>query len=283
MIKHILLTLMISVITIASSTIFSSPAFAQIATGDLGEAGDSSEENAEELFSSEPAVTPPQDNTASSQVERSEESVPSKSKNDVTDLSRIEPLTDIAVIQRRFLPKTGRFEFFAAGTMILNDAFFLNIGAGARLAYYFRERYGVEFIGTYLSVSERQVTSDLFSKYGVQTTSFITPKSYLGADFRWVPVYGKMTLLNRKITPFDLYFSLGAGMTSTNTGASEPTLHAGAGQVFAISKSMAFRWDFSWNTFAAASAVAGGSERSVYNNLFLTMGMSFFFPEATYR
>jgi outer membrane beta-barrel protein len=134
----------------------------------------------------------------------------------------------------------------------------------------------------FLTTAERQVTTDLGNK-DVQTKSFVTPKSYIGADFKWVPIYGKMAWRNRKITPFDLYFSIGGGTTSTNQGTSEPTFHLGTGQIFALSKSTAFRWDFSWHAFQSKAGSGTTQSSSNFNNLFITVGMSFFFPEATYR
>jgi outer membrane beta-barrel protein len=133
------------------------------------------------------------------------------------------------------------------------------------------------------ATGEKQVTHDLRERRGVVTTNFVSPTSFYGVDVKWVPVYGKLSFVNRKITPFDLYFSAGGGVTATNQGGSEPTVHFGTGQIFALSKSAAFRWDFSWNFYNASSGVAGAKQNSLYNNLFLTVGASFFFPEATYR
>jgi len=209
---------------------------------------------------------------------------PSSDIRDVSDLVQLSPFKDVAVISRRFLPKTGRFEIFGGPTAVLNDAFFLNFGVSGRFAYYLQERYGLEFVAMQLTVSERQVTTDLREKRGVTTTSLVAPKNFFGLDFKWTPIYGKMTWLNRKITPFDLYFSIGAGSTSTNQGGNEPTIHLGTGQVFALTKSFALRWDFSWNFYQAKSNVSGAAGgTSQYNNIFLTLGASFFFPEATYR
>ena len=197
----------------------------------------------------------------------------------VSDLGKLSEFDDIAVIQERYLPKTGRFEAYIAPTMVLNDAFFLNYGGNARISYSFQERYSVEFVGFLLATTKRQVTTGLEAR-GVTTTSLVTPKSYLGLDFKWTPVYGKMAF-NDKIVPFDLYFSLGAGATGTLQGSSEPTLHFGTGQIFARTKNTAYRWDFSWNMFT--SQPVGQTSRSYYNTLFISVGMSFLFPEATYR
>ena len=202
---------------------------------------------------------------------------------DVSDLASLSEFKDIAVIQKRFLPKTGRFEGFGGLGGILNDKFFNSIGANVRLAYYFNERWAVEGLGMFFATGERTVTADLREKRGVVTTNFVSPKSFYGIDVKWTPVYGKVSFVNRKITPFDLYFSAGGGMTSTNQGRSEPTFHVGTGQIFALSKSAAFRWDFSWNFYNASSGVAGAKQNSLYNNLMITLGASFFFPEATYR
>jgi outer membrane beta-barrel protein len=203
--------------------------------------------------------------------------------NNVSDLGKLSEFSDVAVIQRRFLPRTGRFEIFGGPNLILNDAFFTSLGLSTRAAYYFQERYGLEFVGQFSSTSERAVTKDLRDLRGVTTTSLITPRNYFGLDFKWTPIYGKMTWFNRRITPFDLYFSVGAGSTTTNQGDSAPTLHLATGQAFALTKGMAFRWDFSWNFFNATSKVSGSSGASIYNNLFIMIGMSFFIPEATYR
>ncbi|MDZ4083016.1 MAG: outer membrane beta-barrel domain-containing protein [Bdellovibrionales bacterium] len=201
----------------------------------------------------------------------------------VSDLSSLSEFKDIAVIQKRFLPKTQRFEGFGGLNGILNDKFFSSIGFNGRLGYHFTERLGIELLVMLLATGERDVTKNLRERRGVVTTNFVSPQNYYGADIRWTPVYGKMSFLNNKITTFDLYFSAGAGITNTNQGGSEPTIHLGTGQVFAITKSAAFRWDFSWNFYNAKSGVAGAQQNSLYNNLFLTLGASFFFPEATYR
>lgn len=203
---------------------------------------------------------------------------------EISDLGKLAPFKDIAVIQKRFLPKTGRFELFGALGGTLNDAFFIDATVNGRIGYYFRERYGVELTGLFISTSTRTVTDNL-AKRGVTTNSLITPKSFYGIDFKYTPIYGKMAFGNKKLTPFDMYFSAGLGQTTTNNGNS-PTLHLGTGQIFAMSKAFALRWDFSWNFYQATTYLdtkqtVGSS--AMFNNLFVLLGASWFFPEATYR
>lgn len=210
-----------------------------------------------------------------------------KARPDLTSLSELgtlAPFEDIAVIQRRFLPKTGRFEASAAGLTGLNNPFFSTFGLGARFGYYFREKYGVEVIYDYLATAKRDVTKNLRNKRQIETSSFVSPEEFFGAAFKWNPFYGKMTFLNSLIVPFDISFHLGAGMTKTNAGRQEFTFLIGTSQVYALSKSWAFRWDLRWNFYQAQSIQENGTTRKgSQDDLTLTVGMSFFFPEATYR
>ena len=201
---------------------------------------------------------------------------------EVSDLSKLQPFKDVAVIQKRFLPKSKRFEFYIGPAFNLNDAFFFSVGADARFGFYFSERYGLEFTAIYLSTTSRQVTDNLQSR-GVSTRSFVSPQGYYGVDFKWVPSYGKMTWANRRITPFDLYFLFGAGMTPTNQSKTEATGHLATGQIFALSKSSAVRWDLSWFMLTSTSEVDKSGNRSLYHNVLFSLGWSGFFPEATYR
>lgn len=199
------------------------------------------------------------------------------------ELSTLAPFSDVAVIQRRFLPKTGRFEL--SGTVLtgLNNPFYNNLGATVRGAYYIREKYGVELMYFYLGNTERAITTDLKKNVSIKADSLVTPKSFMGAAFKWNPIYGKITFLNSRIVPFDINFNLGGGLTEVGAGQKETTIHFGTSQVFALSKGMAFRWDFTWNFYQASVDDNGTKKRSSQDDLFLGLGMSFYFPEATYR
>jgi len=211
----------------------------------------------------------------------------------IEDLKILESFDDIAVIQRRYLPKSGRFEFYIAGGTNLNDAFFVGNGVQARFGYYLTERWGLEGVYSLFSNSDREVTKEL-SERGVDTQGQVATDSFYGLDLKWTPIYGKYSYFNEKIVPFDLYFSLGLGITDPRRGKQSKevtvefedpgkplTLRLGTGQIFALTKWMAFRWDLSWHFFNIQSPLTGQEE--LENNLFLHVGLSFFFPEAKYR
>lgn len=210
-----------------------------------------------------------------------EESAPAE----ISSLKNLQPFSDIAVIQRKYLPMTKRFEIYGGGNAIVNNAFFLNFGLVGRLAYHFTEAFGAEFVFMALTNSERDVTKDLSTLKGITTNGLVAPEMYYGGAAVWTPVYGKMALFENRIVPFDLYFAAGGGITRTNQKESAPTFQLSTGQRFALSKKMAFRWDFTWNFYSANYTLANSTTKANgnFDNLFLALGFSFFFPEATYR
>ena len=239
-----------------------------------------------------------QDNARSARrAPKEKKEKPEKSLDEISDLKRLETFDNIAVIQRRFMPKTERFEFFIGGGTNLNDAFFVGNGISLRLGYNFTERYGVEAIYSYIQNDNRDVTNELLNR-GVNTEGSVSTDGYYGIDFKWTPIYGKYAYFNEKIIPFDLYFTIGLGKTnpkfvnssfsSTQISVESPyTVKFGTGQIFAITKWMAFRWDIAMHVIQADTTTVVSNVQTTSsdfnNNLFLNVGLSFFFPEANYR
>jgi len=210
---------------------------------------------------------------------------PPKDVTTLSELSNLAPFSDVAIIQRRFIPRTQRFEISASGMTSVNNPFFNNLGLNLRGAYFLAEKHGIELQYTILTATSRAVTDNLRDKRNVATSNLVKPKSYMGGAYKWTPIYGKITFLNRQIVPFDLFFTAGLGLTQTQRQG-EPTLHLGTGQSFAITKSWAFRWDLVWNYYQAdveSVVTPGASTTTSQSDLYLAVGLSFFFPEATYR
>lgn len=205
----------------------------------------------------------------------------------MSDLDKLTPFNDIAVIQKRFMPKSQRFEFNPNIGLVTNNAFFMTTYAQARLAYAFTEKWALEFTFATFMDQKYKVTEDLKDDAQVDTKSLLLPDSYYGADLRWSPIYGKMGMFSNGIVPFDMYFSAGGGIMSTNQSTTPFAMHVGTGQIFAINKWMAFRWDLStyFYTSAVKSANSGSTATTdqSFTDVQLSLGMSFFFPDATYR
>ena len=205
---------------------------------------------------------------------------------ELKDLSLLSPFSEVSVIQKKLMPKSGRFQAFGGLGLTTNTPWFLNAGFKLNLGYHFTENFALELATLFLSSSEREVAKEIRENNNLQPEQFIYTKSYMGADLLWTPVYGKITFLNQKIIPYEMYFSGGGGTSNTNSAEKNvPTIHFGTGQVFTISKAMAFRWDYSLNIFQATALTSNGivPEKGSYNDLIFSAGVSFFFPEAKSR
>ncbi len=265
---------MIKKITIFALIAFSMSSYAQ----------ESTELDQENLYEKELKTTSP--SLLNQEIQESDRETPRENLKSLVELQKLAPFEDVAVIQKRFLPKTERFEFFPNIGFIANNAFFLSSYFQGRFGYAFSEKWAIEAIAAIFTDSKYKVTKDIEGKQ-VKTENLIIPESYYGLDIRWTPFYGKMGFFTDSIIPFDMYFSLGAGVTGTNEDTNPFTIHAGTGQIYAIKKWMAFRWDLSMYYYTSETQVGiqtGQPKREdTFTDIQISIGMSFFFPEASYR
>lgn len=208
--------------------------------------------------------------------------------DELKDLSRLSPFREVSVIQKKYLPKTERFQLFGGLSTTTNTPWFINVGGKLNLGYHFNENFGLELDTLFLTNSEREVTKEILEQHRLQAEQFVYTKAYYGLDLIWSPIYGKLSHIDGGIIPFDMYFSFGGGISSTNSQEKDvSTIHIGVGQIFAITKAIAFRWDYSINMFQATPVSTGNTgsapTKGDYNDLVLTAGVSFFFPEAGER
>lgn len=205
---------------------------------------------------------------------------------ELKDLNQLIPFSEISVIQRKYMPKSERLQVYLGAGLTTNTPWFTNYGGKLNISYNFTEAFGIEISTLFLSSSSRDVAKEIKKQNGIEAEQFIYTKGYYGLDLVWSPIYGKISFDNTNIINYEMYFSLGGGQSETNSFEKKvPSGHAGVGQIFSLSKSMAFRWDYGVNIFQATpiSRSGGVGGKSTYNDLVFTAGFSFFFPEVTYR
>jgi outer membrane beta-barrel protein len=208
-----------------------------------------------------------------------------------SDLSHFAPFSEVSVIQKKFLPKTTRFQFHLGSSYLTNNPFYDTLALSTKLAFYFSDSIGLEINGMFMNRAPKYVTEDLKDIHAVLTNSLVSAKSYVGLDLVLVPFYGKITWLDNRIIPYDFYLSLGGGSTTlTDVKDSASTLHVAVGQIYALTKSFVVRWDLSVNSYKAEVPEVtntGSATNTVksqdFRDVFLGGGISFFFPGADYR
>jgi outer membrane beta-barrel protein len=224
----------------------------------------------------------------SSQVDNEEKmtgaSNTSKEITNISDLRTLESFSEMAIIHPRFQPKGKRFQVHFGGATLLNDPWFNQFGASFKAAYHFSDLFGLELATDFYSGSESNASRDLFESLSVSASSFVRPQSYSGLHIYLSPIYGKMSLFNKRIVPYDVYFTLGAGSTTLEQAKEKQadTFHLGAGQIFAFSRNAAFRWDIRVNAFSA-QGYQSSAKKIETQNVIMTLGFSYFLPEVSSR
>lgn len=200
----------------------------------------------------------------------------------LSDLVYLSPFSDVSVIQRRFMPKTGRVSFSALSTFTLSSEFFLNPGIEGHLTYHFLEKHGLELSGYYVFTFERNVSKDLDNRLGVKVSEELPiANSFFGLTYKWMPVYGKIAFYNNQILAFDTFFNLGFGMSGVKFRKItwEPVMVLGIGQVFAITRDLGLRWDLRWHMILRTQAI----DLQILNDILFSIGLSYYYPSAGLR
>ncbi len=201
----------------------------------------------------------------------------------LSDLVYLSPFSDVAVIQRRFMPKTGRVSGTISSAFILSSEYFLNPGVEGHLTYHFLEKHGIELSGYYVLTFNRGVTNDLAKIDADVSEQLPIANSFFGLTYKWMPVYGKIAFYNRNILAFDTFFNLGVGMSGIKRKKKiakvvwEPTVIAGIGQTFAITRDLGLRWDLRWHLTVETQNI------TFLNNTLFSIGFSYYYPSAGLR
>jgi outer membrane beta-barrel protein len=191
---------------------------------------------------------------------------------------------DVAVVQKRLFPKDGRYEFTLFSGVIPNDPFLTYIPVGGRFNYYFVESISVELAGSFTGGPlqlESELTTFLKNQRNIRANVDLLDIQLwrAGGTVVWSPFYGKLALLQRKLSHFDINLQGGFGVLQAESpppnGIGEPEKEikpegiVGAGFRFFLTDNITLRMDFRQYIFKKVNGgVATPSE--------LTLGVSFF-------
>ena len=189
---------------------------------------------------------------------------------------------DVAVVQKRLFPKDGRLEFTLYSGVIPNDPFLTYIPVGGRFNYYFVESISLELAGSFTGGPlqlDSELTTFLKNQNRANVDILDIQQWRAGATVVWSPFYGKLALLQRKLSHFDINLQGGFGVLQTesppqngighNVTELKPEGIVGAGFRFFLTDNITLRVDYRQFIFQKVNGgVATPSE--------LTLGVSFF-------
>ena len=233
---------------------------------------------------------------------------------DLSDLQKLTPFKSLSVIQKRYLPKTFRGELNLSISSIINHTFLYFGGLSGRLGFFVREDhgFGLEAFGQFPAL--KFIGRDLILReegQGIIPYIDFMPQIYAGGYYKWSPIFGKFSVIDKKIIYFDTYMTLGGGVmkiisngcdwanqwiknrypSAEVTACKQPTfseispaLSLSVGQMFAITQDWAFNWELKW--LGVFLKKQDGSWQMPWNNsvnIDFSVGMNYYFPGAKYR
>lgn len=189
---------------------------------------------------------------------------------------------DVQVVEGMLHDKSGRFELGVFGGLIPNDPFLTYVPFGARLDYHFANSVAVELGGSWAGVAfDSELTTFLKTNREVDLDTDLRDIQQWRANAAliWSPLYGKLALLQRKLSHFDLYLAAGFGVVSTQipnaerdgtTAEVKPEGIGGFGVRVFVNDWFSVRADYRQGFFAE-----GDEDGGVAVPVELTLGLSF--------
>lgn len=193
--------------------------------------------------------------------------------------------TEAGVVQNRLYTKKRKFELGVMGGVSNQDPFIDVRLLGLLMGYHFSEYWAANLIYWKYYVGENTAQKEFRTKSGGGVNNN-HPLSYYGGEVSASLLYGKLSMIGKKIIYFDLHLLAGAGMMNTETGQYFAP-HVGIGQKIFLSRKTAFRFDYRMQRYndrikdkQRDPALGGGGlitgKRSVTSHN-ITLGISLFF------
>jgi outer membrane beta-barrel protein len=149
---------------------------------------------------------------------------------------------DLSVVQNRTFKKEKRFQIGLLIGKTFGDPFLDITSVGFSTNYYFNEIFGIHLIFLKQIASSSNALKT-FEETRNATANTNKPFSLIGAEVSASLLYGKLSVVGKKIIYYDLYLDGGVGSTKTESG-SYPSIILGLGQRFFISNHYALRIDY---------------------------------------
>jgi outer membrane beta-barrel protein len=149
--------------------------------------------------------------------------------------------SELGVVQNRLYSKQQKWELGVFGGFLTSDPFLAVKSAGASVGFHFSEVWGLHVMG-WKAFSSPSSALDALREGGKEANTN-PPGWYAGSEVSASILYGKLSLLGKKIIYYDLHLLGGAGVTNTESGTYlTPSL--GLGQQIYINKFTSLKLDY---------------------------------------
>ena len=140
-------------------------------------------------------------------------------KSDKLDIKKLEDKywsakdDDYSVVQNRAFTKEKRFYLYTSAGIPINDPYSTGQIYNTAVGYYFTEKWGAEvsYLSAFLKDNE---STETFIKQHQTVPDHNRFTQMISANVNFVPLYAKMSFLDRKVIYFDMGISAGLGQTT---------------------------------------------------------------------
>lgn len=206
-----------------------------------------------------------------------------------------------SVVRRKLLFRSTRFEVAPLVGFTLADPFNRNVIAGANLSFHLTNEFGIgATVGASVLKPKTGLRENIESTLGdVGQTDRLgslafTQTSFLASiEGSYVPLFGKMSVMNSAIVNYDLHLLFGVGLIGQGAstaveGLQNPASNAIGGA--AVAPMLGFGMRYYVNDFVSINAElrdyvygselvsSGQADSELQNNMMLSIGASFFLP-----
>lgn len=204
-----------------------------------------------------------------------------------------------SVIRHQLLYRSTRLEVAPLIGVTLNDAYLRNGIAGAAVSYHLTNDWGLSVVGGYgLTQLDTDLRESVEAKLQENNSESLNELSYsyvkwlIGAEVSYVPIVGKFSLFNSIITNYDIHLVAGfsfigeSAMAATDGGEVDEQLEGlrpaptiGLGTRLFLSDGISANLEVRDYLYSRSEVSTLTSDPEFKNNVMVTLGMSFFFPQ----
>lgn len=221
---------------------------------------------------------------------------------DDPEYSRPSPIESEQIVRRKLLFRSTRLEVAPLAGFTLADPLNRNVLAGANLSFHLTNEFSIGATFGYgvlssptslreaLEAPETQVPADTLSSLATTRINWLA-----SVEGGYVPIFGKLSLLNSLILNYDLHLILGVGFVNLSGVTQSGQVNAaadslavstvapvvGVGSRFYINDFISFNVglrDYIYSSPVVSNGTNNDGE--LQNKLMLSVGLSFFLPTA---
>ncbi len=244
-----------------------------------------------------------------SQEEEADAAVGGKSAEEEQEEQEESALETGPSVRRKVLYRSTRLELAPMVGTTTSGAYLRDVVTGVNLNYYLTNAVGIGLVGGYSPLHletdlARNVKSSLESNDSerLENLQFSFLQWLAGVEFKFVPIFGKFSLMNSSVAHYDVHLmggmtmigrgvceansvgescsgnTVSGGETEFNTGMI-PAGTIGAGFRLFFGDAYALNLQARTHLYRRAEASTGNADPEFSSNMFVNLGFSMFFPQ----